>query len=284
MLMSEMIDHSQLRLPMLDEPWHRLPVVVGVSIVLWFGLMVVFGLLLEMTRLSPPSPEPLEARLIDLPATGLPGGGGGSPGVAQVSPAPKIASAAPIAKAKPKTQHASRRLQVSAVTDHAMPSHELVKTEPLVVPAPEPASLKATSKTEPASNPPPAQLSRAVGTGAGGIGNGTGTGAGVGTGAGSGAGAGGGFGSGGSGPEPTYAPAPTIPDDMRDEVIEAVAVARFRVSSRGEVAVSLTKPTDYSRLNDVILQTLRTWRFHPASRNGVAIDSDAQIRLLITVQ
>jgi periplasmic protein TonB len=170
------------------------------------------------------------------------------------------------------------------VTDHAMPSHKLVKTEPLVVPAPKPASLKATSTTESAANTSPAQVSRAVGAGEGGVGSGTGTGAGVGTGAGSSAGAGGGFGSGGSGPEPTYAPAPTIPDDMRDEVMEAVAVARFRVSSTGEVVVSLTKPTDYSRLNDVILQTLRTWRFHPASRNGVAIDSDAQIRLLITVQ
>src|SRR5208282_5245425 len=139
MLMSEMTDQSQLRLPMLDEPWHRLPVVVGVSIVLWFGVMVVFGLLLEMTWLAPPSPEPLVARLIDLPASGLPGGGGGSPGVAHVSPATKVASAAPIAKAKLKTQHATRKHQVSAVTDHAMPSNKLVKTEPLVVPAPKPA-------------------------------------------------------------------------------------------------------------------------------------------------
>ena len=81
-----------------------------------------------------------------------------------------------------------------------------------------------------------------------------------------------------------YSPAPTIPDDMRDEVLEAVAVARFQVSSNGNFVVSLTKPTDFSRLNDIILETLRTWRFHPASRNGVAIDSDAQIRLLITVQ
>ena len=58
---------------------------------------------------------------------------------------------------------------------------------------------------------------------------------------------------------------------MRDEVLEAVAVARFQVSSNGDFVVSLTKPTDYSRLNDST-ETLRTWRFHPASRNGVAID------------
>ena len=147
-----------------------------------------------------------------------------------------------------------------------------------------PDNSKLTSKPAVNSSPPLAQPDRTVGTGEGGIGNGTGTGAGNGVGAGSGTGAGGGFGSGGNGPEPIYAPAPTIPDDMRDEVLEAVAVARFQVSSNGDFVVSLTKPTDFSRLNDIILETLRTWRFHPASRNGVAIDSDAQIRLLITVQ
>jgi protein TonB len=179
--------------------------------------------------------------------------------------------------------HVARPHPVRTVTDDILRSPELAKTRPIAPPA-TPDNSKLTSKTHVISSPPVAQPNGTVGSGEGGVGNGTGTGTGNGVGPGSGTGAGGGFGSGGSGPEPIYAPAPTIPDDMRDEVLEAVAVARFQVSSNGNFVVSLTKPTDFSRLNDIILETLRTWRFHPASRNGVAIDSDAQIRLLITVQ
>lgn len=277
------IESQMTRLPEFDEPWHRLPMVVGVSVVLWFGVLVAFGLFLGLTRLAPPSPEPIEAQLIDLPISGLAGGGGGSPGAAHVSPAPKVAKAVPVAKPKPMTSHLARPHPVRTMTDDALPSHELVKTRPVAPPA-TPDNSKLISKPAADSNPPVVQADGAVGSGEGGAGNGTGTGAGNGVGAGTGSGAGGGFGSGGSGPEVVYSAAPTIPDDMRDEVLEAVAVARFQVSSRGDVVVSLTKPTDFSRLNDIILETLRTWRFHPASRNGVAIDSEAQIRLLITVQ
>jgi protein TonB len=71
---------------------------------------------------------------------------------------------------------------------------------------------------------------------------------------------------------------------MRDEVLEAVAVAHFRILRDGRVIVSLAKPTNFSRLNDVILDTLREWRFHPAMNQGVAVDSEAEVRLLITVQ
>jgi len=281
--MSDITEQGLLRLPDLDQPWHRLPAIVGVSLVIWWGVLVAFGLFLKLAAIAPPSPEPIEAHLIDLPVSGLRGGGGGSPVAAHASPAPRIAKPIPIAKAKPKTSHVARPHPVRAVTDDILHSHELAKTQPIAPPA-TPDNSKLTSKTHVISSPPVAQPNGTVGSGEGGVGNGTGTGTGNGVGPGSGTGAGGGFGSGGSGPEPIYAPAPTIPDDMRDEVLEAVAVARFQVSSNGNFVVSLTKPTDFSRLNDIILETLRTWRFHPASRNGVAIDSDAQIRLLITVQ
>jgi protein TonB len=281
--MNEITEQGLARLPDLDQPWHRLPAIVGVSVVIWCGVLIAFGLLLKLAAVAPPSPEPVEAHLVDLPISGLAGGGGGSPGAAHVSPAPKIAKAIPVAKAKPKAPHVARPHPAKRVADDVLHSEELAKTQPIAPPVP-PDNSKLSSKPEVNSNPSAAQTDGSVGSGEGAIGNGTGTGTGNGVGPGSGTGAGGGFGSGGNGPEPIYAPAPTIPDDMRDELLEAVAVARFQVSSNGDFVVSLTKPTDFSRLNDIILETLRTWRFHPASRNGVAIDSDAQIRLLITVQ
>jgi protein TonB len=278
--MSETTEPASATISVLDEPWHRLPLVLILALVFWCGLLFLFALVL-----TPPvsHPDEVEAELVELPPTGLAGGGGGSAGAEQISSARKSAKPAPVAKVKAKTLPAAPPHLDKARASDVLPSRDLVEKD-LVPHVNHADNLKPISNAAAASRSIPAQLNGAVAAGEGGIGNGTGTGAGNGVGEGSNTGAGGGFGSGGSGPQAFYAPVPSIPDDMRDEVLQAEAVARFRVSHDGNATVSLAKPTDFSRLNDIILDTLRTWRFHPASRNGVAIDSDAEVRLLITVQ
>ena len=71
---------------------------------------------------------------------------------------------------------------------------------------------------------------------------------------------------------------------MRDEVMQATAVARFHVAPDGSATVALLTPTDFAALDQLILDTLSHWRFQPAVRDGVAIESDAEVRLRITVQ
>jgi len=71
---------------------------------------------------------------------------------------------------------------------------------------------------------------------------------------------------------------------MRDELMHATAVARFKVSHNGTATVALLSATDSSELNDIILDTLKKWRFLPATKNGVAVDSEADVRLLISVR
>jgi periplasmic protein TonB len=274
---------SSARFPALDEPWKRLPLVMLVSLVVWGALLLAFGILLEFTPRPSSDLETLDARIIELPATGLAGGGGGSSSAGESSSAPKAAKAPPIAKSKPKKPPAVRAHQVEPEAKNSRTTYETEKTKPSPY-FPEAEIPKASSQPEAAANPASNQPGGAGAAGEGGIGSGTGLGVGNGVGDGAGTGAGGGFGTGGSGPEAIYAPVPAIPDDMRDEVLEAVAVARFQVSHDGKAIVSLTKPTDFSRLNDIILETLRQWRFRPALRNGVAVDSNAEIRLLITVQ
>ncbi len=81
-----------------------------------------------------------------------------------------------------------------------------------------------------------------------------------------------------------YAPTPTIPDDLRDETFNAVALAHFKVSYSGDVQVSLTQPTTSPRLNEILLDTLKQWRFFPAMKKGVAVDSEFDVRIPITVE
>ncbi|HSY79414.1 MAG TPA: TonB family protein, partial [Verrucomicrobiae bacterium] len=81
-----------------------------------------------------------------------------------------------------------------------------------------------------------------------------------------------------------YAPTPVIPDDLREDVMQAEAVARFNVSFDGNSEVTLEKPTSSPRLNQVLLDALKQWKFFPAVKNGVAIGSTFEVRIPISVQ
>lgn len=285
MMAGEARRQGHLRLALLDEPWQRFPLVVVVATLFWCLILAGLGLLLQPDRANVQHPEPVEAQIIEVPANGLSGGGGGSP-------AANGNFSTPVKSTQPPAVKPSRQRPRTARAGAIPPPRQDT------IAAPEPTTTETHIPAAPVSTAArPSQLSSAItptggngaaGNGAdgqGGVGNGIGTGVGNGLGPGTGTGSGGGFGSGGTGPTAIYAPAPTIPDDMREEVLEAVAVAHFRVLRDGRVIVSLTKPTDFSRLNDVILDTLREWRFRPAmNKGGVAVDSEAEVRLLIKVQ
>jgi protein TonB len=81
-----------------------------------------------------------------------------------------------------------------------------------------------------------------------------------------------------------FAPPPNIPDDLRDEPLEAVAIAHFVVGADGSVQVSLVQPTENARLNEVLLEALKLWRFAPAMKNGIAIASAFDVRIPISIQ
>jgi periplasmic protein TonB len=101
---------------------------------------------------------------------------------------------------------------------------------------------------------------------------------------GTGVGGGGGIGNDASGARAIYAPTPVIPDDLRDNVYKAIAIAHFRVAPDGTVDVTLSQPTLNPRLNQILLATLREWKFFPAMKDGIAINSEFDVRIPITVQ
>jgi periplasmic protein TonB len=273
-----------LRHALLDEPWRRFPLVVVVATLFWCLVLAGLGFLIQPEATNVPHPEPLEAQIIEVPAKGLPGGGGGSPAASGDPLTSTKSTQPPVVKSSRQRPHTARARAIPPPREEPIAVPEPKTTESDIPAAP---AITAPPGSQPGSAVAAAGNNGAGGKGAdgeGGVGNGIGTGIGNGVGPGTGTGSGGGFGSGGTGPTTIYAPAPTIPDDMRQEVLQAVAVAHFKVLHDGRVIVSLAKPTDFSRLNEVILDTLREWRFHPAMNKGVAVDSEAEVRLLIKVQ
>ena len=234
-----------------DDPWRRLPWVVLVAVSIWVALLAAFAFMLHRTEPRPSELKPLEARIIELPPEvgGLAGGGG----------APARAAATPT---KPKL---------------APPVPPVVHRKKLA-PPPLPVSPNGTATTSAA--PASAPGGAASGTGlrssseAGGSGE---------SGGGSGPGRGG-LGSDNLGAHAIYAPVPEIPDDLRENSIQTVAIAHFKVTYDGEVTVSLATRTENPRLNEILLDTLKQWRFFPAMKNGVAIDSEFDLKIPITVE
>ncbi|GAB7523585.1 energy transducer TonB [Paraburkholderia sp. 2C] len=74
-------------------------------------------------------------------------------------------------------------------------------------------------------------------------------------------------------------PLPSLPDDLREDAFQAVATARFSVHPDGSVDVALIKPTHNPRLNQLLLDALKKWRFFPAMKNGEAVESTQDIRV-----
>ena len=81
-----------------------------------------------------------------------------------------------------------------------------------------------------------------------------------------------------------FKPLPEIPEALRRQKIEVVAVARFEVAADGSSTVELVQATDDPSLNRGLLDALRRWRFFPAIDEGKPVSSSVEIRIPISVR
>ncbi|HTF32886.1 MAG TPA: TonB family protein [Myxococcota bacterium] len=81
-----------------------------------------------------------------------------------------------------------------------------------------------------------------------------------------------------------FKPLPDLPEDLRHQKIEVVAVARFEVAADGSSVVELVQPTDNPALNRNLIEALRRWRFFPAIEEGRPVASSVEIRIPISVR
>ena len=234
-----------MRPPELDEPARRLLWIIPAAIAVWAALLNGFSLILMRTTAPREEFTPIEARLVEIPREV--GGLQGNGGATH----PAAPKSEPIVKPHPAAH--------------------VKKVAPL------PPVIRSEYGTKKLTEAP--GVEEAPGAGAG-----TATESGASGGGETGEGSGGGIGSDTVGARAIYAPTPVIPDDLREDVIQTEAVARFKVSFDGASEVTLEKPTSSPRLNQVILDALKQWKFFPAVHNGIAIESSFEVRIPISVQ
>ena len=89
---------------------------------------------------------------------------------------------------------------------------------------------------------------------------------------------------GNSGAQAIVKPMPQIPDELRQDALSASAVARFHVAIDGTAMVELIKPTPNPKLNRLLLDTLKNWRFFPSMKDGKPVASTQEIVIKIEVK
>ncbi len=79
-------------------------------------------------------------------------------------------------------------------------------------------------------------------------------------------------------------PAPVIPPELRRHVLDLVAVVRFAVAADGSATAELAEATPDPRLNQVLLDAFRRWRFFPATEHGRPVASTVTLRVPVRVE
>jgi periplasmic protein TonB len=92
------------------------------------------------------------------------------------------------------------------------------------------------------------------------------------------------IGGGNTGARAIFQPKPEIPDELREEAIKTIAVARFHVAPDGSATVELIKPTPDPRINQLLLNTLKRWRFFPALADGKPVASTQDLRIHLEIK
>ena len=258
-----------------DDPWRRLPGLTGLALVLTLGFLAGFVRLLELPGRTP-GPALVEVQIAELP-TAAPVTPPPAPAAKPAPPPPprprkearpKPAPQAnpflpppPANPAPPREPEPAGPPAPSGLTSVAGPSEPL---NPAGLPGggpPGPAPPAAQLPTQGPARPSPAPQASIPGSPVGVPGGG-----------------------GRMGARALYKPLPEIPEALRHQNIEVVAVARFRVAASGSAQVDLIEPTSDPDLNRALLESLKRWRFFPAMQDGKPVASTVDIRIPISVR
>ncbi|MSP33394.1 MAG: hypothetical protein EXR06_00635 [Rickettsiales bacterium] len=82
----------------------------------------------------------------------------------------------------------------------------------------------------------------------------------------------------------TARPLPEIPEELRQEAFNSYAIARFYIAIDGLVTVELIRPCNNPRLNQLLLQSLRKWKFAPATSFGAPVASTQDVKINFKVE
>jgi protein TonB len=246
---------SALRLH--DDPWRRLPWLAPVSLVIALLSLMGFLRLLAQGPDRPPLPAPLDVGLVELPASEAAPpatiAAPPEPVAPPPPPDPEIAAPAPEEPLPEPVPEPKVEAKPPPPRPQKRPPPPPRPTERAINPAPAAAPHNTTAAPE---SRPTAQEAVAPSSPVGGS----------------------------VGARAIFQPMPSIPESLRQRRLDAVAIVVFHVAPDGSATVELREATDDPRLNQVLLEGFKRWRFFPALDHDRPIASTIELRVPIAVR
>jgi TonB family protein len=85
------------------------------------------------------------------------------------------------------------------------------------------------------------------------------------------------------GPIALYAPAPVIPEYLRNQNLNAGVVIEFFITGGGTATPKLLVSSGNEELDAIAVDTVKKWQFKPAENNNIPIDTKTRLRILFEV-
>lgn len=231
-------------LRIIDSPWRRLPWTLPTALLVW--TIALWGLAFFMEKPSHWSvePPPIDAQLIDLPVPAVP------PNVQTKRPA-TVRQPKPLPLVRPQQAPVMPQVIPRAAQTPAVQTPEVTTNASNNAARKEVQTTASGGNTAPNNSPQTASYD-GKGSPQGNL-------------------------YANSGARAIFQPRPQIPDDLRSMSFKLSARARFNIAADGSVKVELIKPTPNPRLNRILLDSLRKWRFIPAIKNGAPVASSLEM-------
>lgn len=240
-----------------DTPWNRLPWTLPAALLIWAMALWALAFFLVKPVHRPPDAHPIEARFIEQFIPAAPEELG--PGRAPDSQEAESAEQKPEAKSETNIKERPKPIAKPQHHPHLVTKPNLNPAATAVAPSPADEGQGGTVG-EPLGN---------IGARGGSpYGKGESTGSLYPN----------------SGARAILQPLPQIPDEMRRQVLNSSVLARFHVAADGSAEVELAQPTQDVRLNRIVMDSLKKWRFMPAIRDGKPVASIEDILVKIQVR
>ena len=79
--------------------------------------------------------------------------------------------------------------------------------------------------------------------------------------------------------QPIFNPEPVIPAHLLEDCFQSFCVAKFKIKPNGLSTVKLDVSSGSDEVDELALETLRRWRFKPATMDGAPVEGSKRIKV-----
>ena len=85
-------------------------------------------------------------------------------------------------------------------------------------------------------------------------------------------------------PKAIFAPEPVIPEHLHEQCFKSCCIAKFLVAPSGKTSVQLISTSGSEEVDELTLETLRRWKFKPATLDGAPIEGSKKVQIEFKVE